>query len=286
MILFTKRNLYVFFRDRSAVFFSLLSSFIIIGLYFLFLGDTYANNFKDIANNPRSLVDNWVMAGLIATTSVTATMGSFGIMVNDNHRGIVKDFYSSPINRNYLVAGYVLASLIIGFIMSVVTFIFAEIYIVIGGGTFLSISSMIKVLLLILLTTFTNTTMIFFITSFFSSNNGFSTASTIIGTLIGFLTGIYIPVGFLPEAVQWIVKIFPTSHGAVLLRQVMMESSINENFANIPTEYLNEFKHIMGVSFELGNRELKDFESICILVGFALLFFVLSAIRISRKKEK
>ena len=34
-----RRNLLLFFRDKSAVFFSLLSVFIIIGLYALFLGD-------------------------------------------------------------------------------------------------------------------------------------------------------------------------------------------------------------------------------------------------------
>ena len=36
----TKRNLKVFFRDRSSVFFSLLAVFIIIALYAVFLGDT------------------------------------------------------------------------------------------------------------------------------------------------------------------------------------------------------------------------------------------------------
>ena len=40
MIRFAKRNLMVFFRDKSAVFFSLLSALIIVALYALFLGDT------------------------------------------------------------------------------------------------------------------------------------------------------------------------------------------------------------------------------------------------------
>jgi hypothetical protein len=37
MIFFGIRNLKVFFKDRTAVFFSLLAVFIIIGLYALFL---------------------------------------------------------------------------------------------------------------------------------------------------------------------------------------------------------------------------------------------------------
>ena len=39
MINFTLRNLRVFFKDKTAVFFSLLAVFVIIGLYVLFLGN-------------------------------------------------------------------------------------------------------------------------------------------------------------------------------------------------------------------------------------------------------
>ncbi|MDD4543026.1 MAG: ABC transporter permease, partial [Clostridia bacterium] len=44
MIVFTKRNLMVFFKDKSAVFFSLLATLIIVALYLLFLGDTWSNS--------------------------------------------------------------------------------------------------------------------------------------------------------------------------------------------------------------------------------------------------
>ena len=42
---FIKRNVRLFFRDRSAVFFSLLAVLIIIGLYALFLGDVWLSDF-------------------------------------------------------------------------------------------------------------------------------------------------------------------------------------------------------------------------------------------------
>ena len=55
------------------------------------------------------------------------------------------------------------------------------------------------------------------IVSWFKSIHAFSTASSIVGTFIGFLTGIYIPFRSLPEAVQLVIKIFPPSHTAVLI---------------------------------------------------------------------
>ena len=60
MIAFTKRNLKLYLRDKSSVIFSLLSVFIIIGLYVVFLGDVYTDDLSDF-ENARELMDNWVM---------------------------------------------------------------------------------------------------------------------------------------------------------------------------------------------------------------------------------
>lgn len=284
MIQFAKRNLLVFFKDRSAVFFSLLASFIIIGLYVLFLGDLWKSSLDEI-ENVGVLMNSWVMAGLLATTSVTTTMGAFEIMVNDKARKISKDFYSSPIKRNSLAGGYVLSAFIIGLIMSLITLILAETYIVAEGGKLLDIEAMAKVIIIIILADFVNTAMVFFITTFFESNNAFSTASTVIGTLIGFITGIYLPIGQLPEGVQWIIKLFPTSHAAVLLRQTMMEESMVNSFKDIPKEYVVDFKETMGVYFKFGEHKVSSIESVAILIGVGVLFFALAVVNISRKKR-
>ena len=50
MISFSLRNLKLFFKDRAAVFFSLLAVFILIGLYALFLGDVWTDSFPDVPN--------------------------------------------------------------------------------------------------------------------------------------------------------------------------------------------------------------------------------------------
>lgn len=284
MIQFAKRNLLVFFKDRSAVFFSLLASFIIIGLYVLFLGDLWKSSLDEI-ENVGVLMNSWVMAGLLATTSVTTTMGAFEIMVNDKARKISKDFYSSPIKRNSLAGGYVLSAFIIGLIMSLITLILAETYIVAEGGKLLDIKAMAKVIIIIILADFVNTAMVFFITTFFESNNAFSTASTVIGTLIGFITGIYLPIGQLPEGVQWIIKLFPTSHAAVLLRQTMMEESMVNSFKDIPKEYVVDFKETMGVYFKFGEHKVSSIESLVILLGVGALFFALAVVNVSRKKR-
>lgn len=283
MIALTTRNLKAFYRDRSAVFFSLLASLIIIGLYVMFLGDVYTSDFNELAN-AREIMDSWVMAGLLATTSFTTTMGAFGIMVNDRAQKISKDFYSSPVRRSTLAGGYVISALILGFIASITTLCLAEIYIVANGGALLSVQAMLRVLILILLADVTNAAIMFFITSFFASSNAFSTAGTVMGTLIGFITGIYLPIGMLPNSVQWLVKLFPTSHAAALLRQTMMEGVMAESFANVPEQYLMDFKHTLGVTFQFGTREVGSSANIAILLISAVFFFLLAVMKLSPKK--
>lgn len=284
MITFTKRNLLVFFKDRSSVFFSLLSSFIIIGLYILFLGDVWTNSFEGV-DNAREIMDNWIMAGLISVTSLTTTMGAFGIMINDKTTKIQKDFYCSPLKRISLGGGYILGAFIIGIIMSIVTLAFAEIYIVAEGGSLIGLAALIKTLLLIVFSTFMNTSLMFFMVSFFSSQNAFATASTIIGTLIGFLTGIYLPIGSLPEAVQFVVKVFPPSHAAVLFRQVMMEEAMAKGFLNIPEEYILDIKKQLGVIFNFGDTVVSSATSVIIVATVGVLFFTFAILSISRKKQ-
>ena len=56
MIAFAKRNLKLFFRDKSSVFFSLLSVLIVLGLYVLFLGDQLVSSMKDVTGANRVLL--------------------------------------------------------------------------------------------------------------------------------------------------------------------------------------------------------------------------------------
>jgi len=283
-----KRNIKLFFRDKTAVFFSLLDVLIIIVLYAVFLGrvwlpDSMANNasFK----NTDLLMNDWLMAGILAVASVTTTFSAFGVMIEDKTKKISKDFYSSPIKKSSITLGYIGNAFSIGVIMSFITTLVAEIYIVANGGAWLSPFACLKVFLLILLTTMANTSMVCFIVSFFKSHSAFTTASTTISTLIGFLTGIYLPIGNLPESVQTVIKIFPFSHTASLFRQILMKNSIQTVFEKVPANYVNEFKEHMGITMRFGNYEVTPFISIMVLIATTFVFYGLTVLNMSIKRS-
>ena len=280
------RNLRVYFRDKASVFFSLLSVLIIILLYALFLGDAWSSGsvFQGRAG-VKNMMDSWIMAGLLAVVSVTSTMGAFGIMVEDKSRKIMKDFASSPLSRAGLTGGYILSAFLIGLLMSLVTAVFAVIYMVARGGAFPGLPVLGKTMLLIIITSLSNTSLVLFLVSFINSSNAFSTASTLIGTLIGFLTGIYMPIGQLPTAVQSIIKVVPTSHAAALLRQTLMEEPLQKVFAGAPAEMVNAFKETMGVTLSVGGKPLTPMTHVLVLTASFVIFSLLSLWSLSRKKR-
>ena len=279
------RNLKIFFRDKSAVFFSLLSVLIIIGLYVVFLGDVWTEGYVKLAGID-TLMDSWIIAGIISVASITTTMGAFGIMVEDRARKNRKDFFSAPLKRSGIVGGYILSAYIVGIILSVLTFVLGEAYIVISGGGLLAPLGMLKMLGIILLSGLASSSLVFFIVSFFWSNSAYAAASTILGTLVGFLTGIYLPIGNLPEGVQTAIKLFPVSHAGALMRQVMMEVPMQVSFAGIPEKYLVDFKEMMGVIYTYGGSPATTATHIVFLLGTAVLFFFLALFNVSRKSSR
>lgn len=284
MISFVSRNLKVFFRDKTAVFFSLLAVLIVLGLYIFFLGDVWIDSFPNI-KGVKNLMNCWIIAGLIGVTSVTANMGAFGTMIEDKSKNKIKDFYVSPIKKSKIVGGYIISSFIVGSMMSVVTLIMSQIYLVYSGVDVLNFKELTEVFLIILMTSLSNSAMILFIVSLFSSEKAFSTASTIVGTLIGFITGIYLPISMLPDSVQIIVKLFPTSHGISILRQIFMKKQMDISFADVPTNYINEFKESMGVVYYINDKLVSNTTSVFILIASTIIFFFLAVLILYKKKK-
>ncbi len=279
------RNLRLFFRDRMSVFFSLLSVIIIIGLYVLFLGDVISQSLVDMGDNVRFMIDSWIMAGLLAVTSMSGTLGALGIMVEDNAKKTGKDFMASPVKRSTLAAGYAFNAIIVGVILCAITLLLAEAYILIYGGKLMGAGTLLKVFGLLILSVFSSSSMVFLIATFLKSVNAFGTVSTIVGTLIGFLTGIYIPIGNLPAGVQMIIKVFPVSHAGALFRQIMMEEPMALVFAGAPADMVESFKIEMGIVFQIGEHTVTSMESVLILIATTLVFYGLAILNLSRKRK-
>ena len=152
------------------------------------------------------------------------------------------------------------------------------------GGSLMTLAEYGETLLVILLGTFCNTTMVFFFAYFFTTQSAFGTASTLLGTLSGFVTGIYIPIGILPNSVQWVIKLFPTSHAVVLLRQIMTNSFFEPYKAILPEAVITDIKQELGIVYFFGDTQLPAYVSVLILASVGAFFFLLSLLHLKRKQ--
>jgi multidrug/hemolysin transport system permease protein len=95
-----KRNLLLFFRDKSAVFFSLLSVIIIVGLYALFLGDVMEQSLQAAlgfeSDKIAVVIASITLAGMIAVTSVTSCLGALEVGMCFRQRKSKKRFPNEP----------------------------------------------------------------------------------------------------------------------------------------------------------------------------------------------
>lgn len=282
-----KRNSIIYFRNKRLVLTSLVGALIVIVLYVIFLGNNLKAHYSQYTELSQIdyLMNSWAMAGLISVVSVTTTLGSLSVMLLDRTTSRNKDFLSSPIKSWTLGAGYILSTYFVGVIMTVATLIVSEIYILCTGGQLLSISSLLEVLLIIMLTVLTASSITFFIVSLVRNADIFPTVSTIIGASVGFLAGIYIPIGDFPKGVQAAIQLFPISHGALLLRQVMMNAPMKAVFNGTSANTLSAFQQRMGVVYWLGNTTESLLLHIVYMVGTAILLYGL-ALFISSKKQK
>lgn len=274
------RNLRLYFRDKTAVFFSLLGVIIIIALYLLFLGDVWAIGYEGLAGI-KPLMGSWIMSGVIAVAGVTSAMGALGVMVDDRTRGSFRDFSAAPLRRTSLVGGYVISTYIVSVIMSLVAFVLGEVYIIAEGGAMPGLVTIAQVVGIILLNSLASSAFVFLIVNAFRSSSAYGAASTVLGTLSGFLMGIYLPVGQLPEAVQLVIKIFPMSHSGVLLRQVMMKDAMAMTFHSVPEPFVTEFRMLMGVDY----AGMGTWAHIAVIVGAGLLFAAVSVALVSKKQK-
>lgn len=284
----TVRNIKMFMRDKTSVFFSLLSMLIIIGLYALFLGQMNVNSVQSVVGDGvagvRFLVDSWIMAGIVIVNTITVTLGVFGIMVDDEAKKRLSGFLVAPIKRGKLVAGYLFSSWVVGILMSVLSLAVAELYIVASGGQLLSLMAMLKALGLVVVSVFSGSSIVFFLISFIHTAGGFATLSTLLGTVIGFITGIYLPIGLLPDAVQTVIKFVPATHLTALMRSVFLEVPLSTVFEKAPAEALTHFQQMYGITIFAGEETLTAPVMIGYTLVVGLVFLGLSIYRMSRRK--
>lgn len=286
MVSLAYRHIKIYFRDPWAVFFSLLSVFILLGLFVLFLNININNALPAQLQGTAEgeyLVYSWILSGVLLISMVTVPLGVLDIMVEDKERKAVYDFYVSPIKRSTVVFSYLLAALVVTLMVGTLNLLAGMGILRWVSGYALPLNDLLTIFGLMILTAFLFSGLFYYVVSFIKSNAAHGALSTLIGTLIGFFAGIYVPVGVFGNGLQTFLGSLPFLQGAALIRDVYMRDALDVVFGS-NVEAATNFRQIFGLEIVWNQTGLAPTFLLALLGAWTILFVSLSIFRIKNVK--
>jgi len=281
MFMFARRNCLCFFRDRASVVFSLMSALIVVMLYLLFLRNMMVESYPGYPGMDH-LIDAWVLSGILGIVSVTTCAGALQIMVADNSEGRSADFLVAPVRPYEIAGGYILGTFVVGFIIGLIILVISVIYLTVTGCPLTATGIATSVLLLVP-STFSGCIIMYALTSFIKSQGAFSGFFTVISVVIGFIAGIYMPMGSMPVAMQSFSVFIPATQMCSLFRQSLAGAALDQTFAGVPAETVAEFRKDMGFDLFVSGNVFGNEMMIMYVVAVSAVFFLISIVRIIRR---
>ena len=129
LLILTKRNSKLFFKDKGMFFSSLITPAILLVLYVTFLSNVYRDSFLSALPEGFSLSDSIIdgvvggqlASSLLAVCCVTIAFCSNLLMIQDKVTGSVRDLTVTPVKRSVLAMGYFASSALVTLIVCLVT---------------------------------------------------------------------------------------------------------------------------------------------------------------------
>lgn len=280
-----KRVFKLFFRDKTAIFFTLLASIILLTIYLLFLNRAFFSD-EQMAMMPDLVYfqSSWLMAGLAVVTAFSASFTALAQMPVDRKSKAFDDFQVAPIRRSQIVAGYILGSTFTAFVMSLATIAFTYGYLLIQKTTLPSLQNTLLIIAATLLTTLVSSGLAFLFASGRNSVRSYGSISSLMLTLIGFFAGAYIPFGTLGNSVRAFMSWLPFSHMASLARKFYLADVIKA--MNIPSQFdMADFRIKFGADLEMLGKTVSPWLSAGLILLWALLFFGIGLFRIRKEQD-
>ena len=246
LISLVKRHTLTFLRDKAAVFFSFLSVIILLALYFLFIGRQYTSDLPDSVDEGLKtfLSVGVIMGGVLVINTVSLALGVMGNIITDLQFKKLDAFLVTPIKRYKIILSYYITSIMVTSILTLSMWILTIFYVGVIGGYWYSFLTMVRVAGLIVFFTFISASLMIFLTTILKSVNAFGALSGVLGTLIGFMSGIYMPLFVLGKSMAYVASIIPFTHMTILLKQILLK----EPYALLPEAVTQQISLFYGTN--------------------------------------
>ena len=233
---FTRRNLLIYFKDKLAIVFSLMTSIIVFLLYLLFLKGTFVDALNGTMNGLENLVsakdvdmfvNGILLTGILGSAMITVPYTCLQTIVKDREAGVDSDICATPLKRWKIILSYFTASTICSFIMTSFILSVGLVVLSLMGDVHLTVGAVTASYGLMLLGSLSSTALFMLVLLFFRSTATCTAFFGILTAASGFVIGAYIPLSQFSEGVQGVCNLFPASHITSLIRNVLLSGVVD-----------------------------------------------------------
>ncbi|SEM30549.1 multidrug/hemolysin transport system permease protein [Butyrivibrio sp. ob235] len=287
----TKRNMMVFFNDKGAIFFSMLTPIIILALYLLFLKNTFVSSLEGAAAGLSNFisaadmdqfVNGLLLTGIISTALLTIPYNALEIIVKDREDKVDLDMISTPVKRWEIILSYFLAAVTAAFLQTMIVLACGIGILAVNGSMYLVASDIVKLVGVIFLGTVSSTAIFMLFMMFFRNMGTCSAFMGILSAVSGFVIGAYIPLSEFNKTIQNVCNLVPATGISILIRNYLtggvlrhMDESIggvdNGAFMDAMREVFSFNQCALGKTFSLNQS--------CIYIIIVTVIFI-AAIRL------
>ncbi|VEU80430.1 ABC transporter permease [Haploplasma axanthum] len=279
----TKRNILIFLKNKTTLFFSMIAPILILVIYILFMGDLQINMIKDSlpsdivvsTKDIRGIANAWMVSGIVGISSLTVSLNSMFVAISDRERRVVDDFTASPVKLFNLTLSYFISAFLLTFVICFIFLIVGLLYLVITTGVIFSIIEILELVLVLLLSSLSAVIILMCITTFFKTTAAASSFTGIFSALVGFLIGAYLPVSILPIGIQNFANLIPGSHSTGLFRIIFMNRMIENLPSDIPASFIEEIKKTYGFDLHMFGTKINSTYMYLYLTLSIIVFFIL-----------
>lgn len=245
------RGLKAFIRNRTGLIFSLVFPFFFVYVF----GAIFKNDF---IQNPIA----YMLSGVIIATVFESSLNLASSTVDDMVSGFMKEVLVSPARRIAVAIGQLLSAATVSTLQGILILIIGFFI----GIKFTTWTTSVFVLLAMICVGLVFSGVGLFLATIVRNGQTFQIIKTAVTMPLTFLSGAYIPLSMLPNALKYVAYINPMTYATALFRMIVLEKT-DLSTAELVKE---------GLAIDIHGFVVTPVMSFIIIISVGLIFLVLS----------
>lgn len=193
----------------------------------MFIANLYSQGFNDAAGMELTskqinfAIYSQMMMGVLGINSVSLSIGMFTLMARDLETQKTDSFLLTNVKPWQIITSYLLAAFIVSLVLNFFMLVLSVL--IIGIATFWwSAATFFQIFGAMIVTTFESCAIVLLLTIVIRSSTAIGVINGILGTILGFLCGIYMPYQNMAAAAKYVGSVIPLTHCVVWMKQIVL----------------------------------------------------------------